>query len=118
MFIEGNATGLGMIDAHGPLVFISIATVCCVLPWALACLCWFSCVTLMFLKPFLLESLIHSTFVCLFVCFGGDQLKEVRSAYTYPGALKEIDKFLHDPLGPHGGDLHCVQHPRSFFCCG
>lgn len=46
MFSEDNATSLGMIDTFVSLVFISSATVCCVLQSL------FSCVTLMFLKRF------------------------------------------------------------------
>lgn len=44
-------------------------------------------------------------------------LRHVRPHFTYEGVLHQIDAFLRDPFGPHGGDLRCVSHPRHERCC-
>lgn len=46
------------------------------------------------------------------------RVQEIRHEYTYAGVMKQIEMFIFDPQGPHGGDLKCLQHPRTFFCCG
>jgi hypothetical protein len=39
------------------------------------------------------------------------KVKEVREHYTYAGLLRQIEKFLGDPLGPNGGHLRCTRVP-------
>lgn len=46
------------------------------------------------------------------------KLKLVRRYFTYQGVMEQIERFLHDPFGPYGGDLRCTAHPHTFFCCG
>ncbi|RYY86362.1 hypothetical protein EON63_05935 [archaeon] len=45
------------------------------------------------------------------------KLREVQYAFTYEGMWYEIELFLHDPFGPHGGHLTCTKHPRTERCC-
>ena len=40
-----------------------------------------------------------------------EQVKAAREHYTYPGVIKQLEKFFADPLGPSGGDLVCVRVP-------
>jgi hypothetical protein len=47
-----------------------------------------------------------------------EKLKLVRHYFTYQGVMEQIERFLHDPFGPHGGDLRCTAHPHTLFCCG
>ena len=41
------------------------------------------------------------------------KLKNAREYYTYAGVIKQIEKFISDPLGPNGGDLRCVRMPDT-----
>jgi hypothetical protein len=40
-----------------------------------------------------------------------EKVKIIREHYTYKGVLKQIEKFLYDPLGPEGGQLKCAKVP-------
>lgn len=42
-----------------------------------------------------------------------DLVRRARRFYTYEGVLEQIDLFLLDPLGPHGGYLRCVKLPST-----
>jgi hypothetical protein len=44
-------------------------------------------------------------------------VEEVRPLYTYAGTLEQIELFIKDPLGPNGGYLRCVRHPKTLRCC-
>ncbi len=46
-----------------------------------------------------------------------DKLHEVRHMFTYNGVFHEVDLFLKDPFGKHGGHLTCAQHPKTERCC-
>jgi hypothetical protein len=46
-----------------------------------------------------------------------DEVKRVRYYFTYAGVLDQIDRFLSDPFGTHGGELRCTIHPRTERCC-
>ena len=45
------------------------------------------------------------------------KLHDVAHAFTYDGVFYELDMFLRDPFGPHGGHLTCTKHPRTERCC-
>jgi len=44
-------------------------------------------------------------------------LREVRTLFTYEGMFHQVDLFLRDPFGPHGGHLRCTKHPNTERCC-
>jgi len=44
-------------------------------------------------------------------------LKKVRTYYTYPGAIEQINLFFKDPFGVNGGYLRCINHPKTERCC-
>lgn len=46
-----------------------------------------------------------------------EALKQVRHLYTYEGVLDQMEQFFRDPLGPQGGHLRCIKHPKTTTCC-
>jgi hypothetical protein len=45
-------------------------------------------------------------------------LKNIRFYFTYPGVIKQLEMFFHDPFGSNGGNLRCTVHPKEERCCG
>lgn len=44
-------------------------------------------------------------------------LADARYHYTYQGLINQINMFLRDPFGPRGGNLRCIDHPKTERCC-